>query len=163
MRYILLILCSLFVFGYGLTGLQAQEAIPAAGGNASQNGQGSVSWSVGQVAYTTYTGTTGSLSQGVQQSFEISVVNAMKENTGINLMVSAFPNPAADRLILTAFNFEFADLTYQLFNNEGKLLESKTITAYETNIDMSHLLPAIYFLKVTEYREEVKTFRIIKN
>ncbi len=163
MRYILLILCSLFVFGPELTGLQAQIAITAAGGDASESGQGSVSWSVGQVVYTTSTGRTGSLSQGVQQSFDISVVNDMKETSGINIMVSAYPNPATDHLILRIDNFEVSNLTCQLYRNDGNLLYSKVITGYVTKIDMSNLVPAIYFLKVTEQKEEVKTFRILKN
>ena len=37
-----------FLFGVGIAGVQAQEAVPAAGGNASGSG-GTVSYTVGQV------------------------------------------------------------------------------------------------------------------
>jgi hypothetical protein len=60
----------LFVTGIGITCLQAQEAIPASGGNGSGNG-GSVSYSIGQVVDATYTGLSGSVAQGVQQPYEI--------------------------------------------------------------------------------------------
>ena len=43
------------LIGIGLTGLQAQEAIPALGSNASGSG-GTVNYMVGQVVYTTNTG-----------------------------------------------------------------------------------------------------------
>lgn len=45
--------------GFGST-LQAQNAIPSLGGNASGSG-GTASYTTGQVVYTTYTGTNGLL------------------------------------------------------------------------------------------------------
>jgi len=53
-----LLMCFVFLFIVGLTSLQAQETIPALGGNASVAG-GSVSYTVGQVVYTTNTGADG--------------------------------------------------------------------------------------------------------
>ena len=55
----------------GLGGLQAQESPTATVGEATGTG-GTASYSVGQVVYTTTTGTNGSVAQGVQQPFEIS-------------------------------------------------------------------------------------------
>lgn len=46
MKHKTFIISTIFLLGIGLTGLQAQEAIPATGGNASGSG-GSVSYSVG--------------------------------------------------------------------------------------------------------------------
>ncbi|NJK86375.1 MAG: T9SS C-terminal target domain-containing protein, partial [Bacteroidales bacterium] len=77
----------LFLFAFFFTGIQAQESINAAGGNASGAG-GSVSWSSGQVTYQTNSGTTGSIAEGVQQPYEISVVTALDIAKGINLAVS---------------------------------------------------------------------------
>ena len=54
----------------GLGGLQAQESPTAAGGEATGSG-GTASYSIGQVVYTTNTGTNGSVAQGVQQPFVI--------------------------------------------------------------------------------------------
>ncbi len=73
MKYKNLKLSAILLLGLGLTGLQAQTSVNATGGNASGSG-GSASYSVGQVVYTTHTGTNGSVAQGVQQPFEISVV-----------------------------------------------------------------------------------------
>jgi|BarGraNGADG00312_1021997.scaffolds.fasta_scaffold29682_2 Secretion system C-terminal sorting domain len=146
----------------GLTGLQAQEAIPATGGNALGSG-GSVSYSVGQVVYTTHTGTSGSAAQGVQQPFEISVVTGIEEAKDINLVCSAFPNPATDNVKLKAENYETENLTYQLYDIRGNLLENKKIEGNETSIVISNLVLGIYFLKVSNNNKEVKTFKIIKN
>jgi len=162
MRYKKLKLSAVLLLGLGLTGLQAQESVNATGGNASGSG-GSVSYSVGQVVYTTHTGTSGSVAAGVQQPFEISVVTAIEEALGITLLVSAYPNPTTDYLTLSIGEFDISNLSYQLYDINGKLLQSEKITGNQTSIAMSNLVPAIYFVKVIHNNKEVKTFKIIKN
>ena len=163
MRHKKLKLSAVLLLGLGLTGLQAQTAVPATGSNASGSG-GTVSYSVGQVVCTTNTGgSNGSVAQGVQQPFEISVVTGLEEAKGINLSVSAYPNPTTDFLNLKVENYDKTNLSYQLFDISGKLLETKKITSNETSINTSKLVPATYFLKVTENNKEVKTFKILKN
>ena len=158
MKHKRLKLSAVLLLGLGLTGLQAQETIPATGGNASGSG-GTVSYSVGQVVYTTNTGTNGSVAQGVQQPFEISVVTGI-EQTAINLAISAYPNPTTDFLLLKVESEKLKDLSYQLYDLNGKLLQNKKIEGNETSIVMSNLVPATYFVKVTEGNKEVKTFKI---
>jgi hypothetical protein len=148
--------------GLGLTGLHAQESVNATGGNASGSG-GSVSFSVGQVVYTTNTGSNGSVTQGVQQPFEISLVTAIEQTKGINLSVSAYPNPTTDYLTLRIEEFEISNLLYQLYDMNGKLLQNEKITGNQTSIVMSNLVPATYFVKIIQGNKELKTFKIIKN
>ena len=161
MRHKKLKLSAVLLLGLGLTGLQAQTSINATGGNASGSG-GSASYSVGQVVYTTNTGTNGSVAQGVQQPFEISVVTAIEEAKGINLSVSAYPNPTTDYLTLEVKEYELSNLHFQLYDMSGKLLQNEKITSNQASIVMSNLVPATYFVKVTESNKEVKTFKIIK-
>ena len=159
MKHTMLLLIGLLLFN--LNGLKAQEAIPASGGNASGGG-GTANYTVGQVAYTTNTGSNGSVSQGVQQPFEISVVSGV-ETTTIELACSAYPNPTTDKLTLRVENTEKLNLTYHLLDICGKLLESKKVEGSETCIPTGSLTPSIYFLKVFDGVYEVKTFKIIKN
>lgn len=162
MRHKKLKLSAVLFLGLGLTGLQAQESVNAIGGNASGSG-GTVAYSVGQVVYTTNTGTNGSVAQGVQQPFKISVVTGIEEAKGVNLSVLAYPNPTTDYLTLEVKDFELSTLHFQLFEMNGKLLQSEKITGNQTSIVMSNLLPATYFVKVIKDNKEVKTFKIIKN
>ncbi|MDY0143012.1 MAG: T9SS type A sorting domain-containing protein [Bacteroidales bacterium] len=162
MKHKRLKLSVILLLGLGLTGLQAQESINATGRDASGSG-GSASYSVGQVVYTTNTGTNGSVAQGVQQPFEISVVAGLEEAKGINLSVTAYPNPTTDYLTLSIGEFEISNLSYQLYDMNGKLLQSEKITGNQTSIVMSNLVPATYFIKVIQNNKEVKTFKIIKN
>ena len=119
--------------------------------------------SVGQVVYKTDTGTNGSVAQGVQQPFEISVITGIKQANGINLNCTAYPNPTSDYLVLKVENYDKINLSYQLFDMNGKLLENTKMTDNEIGIEMTNLVPATYFVKVTEGNKEIKTFKIIKN
>jgi hypothetical protein len=145
----------------GLTGLQAQESVNPSGGEASGSG-GSVSYSVGQVVYTTNTGTSGSVAQGVQQPYEISVVTGIEEAKAINLSVSAYPNPTTDNLTLRIDEFKISNLSYQLYDVDGKLLQSEKLTGTETQIDMSSYVPSTYFVRVINGNQSIKEFKIIK-
>jgi Secretion system C-terminal sorting domain len=148
--------------GFGLTALQAQESINATGGNASGNG-GSVSYTVGQVWCQIQTGTNGSVAEGVQQAYEISVVIGLKEAKSINLSVLAYPNPTSDFLTLSIDEFDNSNLKYQLYDMNGKLLQSEKITDNLISIVMSNFVPGSYIVKVVHENKEVKTFKIIKN
>ena len=140
---------------------KAQEAVPATGGEASGSG-GSASYTVGQVVYTTSTGTNGSIAQGVQQPYEISVVTGIKEAKGINLSVSAYPNPATDYLTVKVENYKTDNLQYQVFDINGKLLQSVKATGQETSINIQDYPAANYFVKVIDNKKEIKAFKIIK-
>ena len=142
------------------TVLHAQEAATAAGGEASGSG-GSVSYSVGQVAYASASGAGGSVAEGVEQPF-ISVVTSIEEASDINL--SIFPNPTANLLTLSVGKFDTKDLQYQLFDMSGKLLATKKITNSTESISLLELAAATYFLRISNNTHpEVKTFKIIKN
>ena len=139
---------------------QAQEAVATAGGNASGTNE-NVSYTVGQVVYTTNTGTTGSVAQGVQQPFEIQTVLGA-ENFNINLQLAVYPNPTTNWLQLEVRNTDFANLSYQLFDLNGKMILNEKITAETSSIQMERLPAAIFLLKVVSNNKEVKTFKIIK-
>lgn len=146
---------------YLLTSISAQEAIVPTGGDASGTG-GSASFSIGQVAYKTTSGPEGSEAQGVQQPFEISVFTALTE-PDFEISLSISPNPVLDFLSLRVDDFEKEKLVYQLFDLNGKLLESGKITDNLTQIPTSRLISATYFLKIKASGADLKTFKIIKN
>ncbi|MBW8327130.1 MAG: T9SS type A sorting domain-containing protein [Prolixibacteraceae bacterium] len=148
----------------GLMGLHAQESVNANGGNALGSG-GSVSYSVGQVVYTTNSGTTGTVSQGVQQSYEISVVTGFEDIKWMNLNCSVYPNPTTDYLTLkidALASIRIRNLSYQLFDMKGRLLVSGKLESHETQIVMVNLVPETYLLEVFDQNKIVKSFKIIK-
>lgn len=149
-----------FVLLMGLSGVGfAQQGTTAAGSDASGSG-GTVAYSVGQVVYITHTGSNGSVAQGVQQTYVIS--SGGVEESGINLRVSAYPNPTTDLLVLDVESGDFQKLSYQLFDMNGKLLAGDRLTGSKTDISMLTLVPATYYVKVSRGKALVKTFTIIK-
>jgi hypothetical protein len=167
MKYKKLKLSAMLLLAIGLTELKAQEAITSSGGNATGTG-GSVSYSVGQVVFSTNTGTGGSVAAGVQQPYEISVVTGLDEDNRIQLVCSAYPNPTTDFLILRIEGDAQAEYTAFLYNLNGVLLKTIQVEASETTIDMSNQVIATYFLKIVNTKkssslQEIKTFKIIKN
>lgn len=160
MKKKMLILCCCFL-GLGTATIFAQQGNPAAGGNASGTG-GSASFSIGQVFYVTGSSTAYNVVPGLQQPFEISVVNSLKEQLGINLFASVFPNPSVDKFTLKVEAFGQKNLTCNLYDMSGRLIQTKKIEALETSIEAEHLVNAQYLLKVFEGEQEVKTFKIVK-
>ena len=158
-----LVFIVLFLSVCGVTALTAQvlhAGIAATGGNATGTG-GSASYSVGQLVYTTASGTTGSAAQGVQQPYEINVVSGIAGIYNIELF-TAYPNPASTHLILKIENNELKNFSYRLFDLKGSMLRTESIKATETIINMASLKPAAYFLRVYVEKEEVTTFKIVK-
>lgn len=145
-------------------GLRAQETTSASGGEASGEG-GTVSYTVGQVTYNTHSGTTGSVTEGIQQPYEISVVLGMEES-GISLNISAYPNPVTDHLILKIDESTYREQDrwiVSVYDINGALVKQQIIVDRETNIDMADLKAATYFLRIITDNQEIKTFKIIKN
>jgi opacity protein-like surface antigen len=141
--------------------IYAQEAIVATGNNAI-GASGSVSYSVGQIANSYQEGASGSINQGVQQPFEISVVLSTNDNFGINLTMVIYPNPTTDYLNLNIDQYNGEELTFQLYDLLGRVISQNQITNNSTRIDMSGLPTATYLLMVSSGNTSVKQFRIIK-
>jgi hypothetical protein len=152
------LLITLYLIGYGLT-IQAQNTIPATGDNATGTG-GSVSYSIGQISYSTFSGTNGFIIQGVQQPYEISIV---KENPGnISFEITVYPNPTTGIIAMVIKPFNNENLIFQLINLKGIILLDKKVESEKTEIQMGNLPPSVYFLKVLFNDEIVEVFRIVK-
>lgn len=154
-----IIITSVAVFFLTIVGIQAQENVGTAGGDATGS-NGTSSYTVGQVVYTTTTGTNGSVSQGVQQTYEITTTVGVSE-TSINLEMNVYPNPVTNYLTLTVGDTD--DMDYQLSDMNGKVLESNKVNANSTTIKMEELSTATYFLKVMSNNQVIKIFKIIKS
>jgi hypothetical protein len=139
----------------------AQQNTVATGGNAS-SAEGSVSYSIGQIDYEPSSNANGTVSQGVQQPFEIYplAVDELFSSLEINL----FPNPTSDFIHLTIGDFSKTEnLSYQLTDASGRLIQYARILENSTQIDVQHLSSASYFLNVFVVEKPAKSFTLIKN
>lgn len=154
-----LILC--LIMGLSSLHLSAQESIHTSGGEATGSG-GKVSSSVGQVSYQYLVGSNGSISEGVQQPFEI-WVTSVNDMANISLNVEAYPNPTIGQLWLTIESFENSNLVFSVYDFNGRLLQSAKIENTKTLISLDDYAAATYFLRLRSADSEIKTFKIIKN
>ncbi len=150
-----------FLFFSALQITNAQEAIPASGGNASGDG-GSVSYTIGQVVYSSNSGDNGSVGEGVQQPYEIFVITGSDQLQSVTLSFKAFPNPTTDYLILGTFGEEKRELTYLLSDINGKVVGSGDVTGEQTTIPMGTFRSGNYFLQVLLANNVLNSFKIVK-
>jgi len=139
----------------------AQQATTAAGGDATGSG-GSTAFSVGQVVYTTNTSNSGTITQGVQQPYEIFLITGI-DDKNISLQLSVYPNPTENIMTLEISDFSDKQWSYKLHDVGGKIIAENSIRSNKTEINITHLSAAVYFLSVFQKENEIKTFRISKN
>lgn len=139
---------------------RAQVSPVATGGKASGSG-GTSTYSVGQSTYINTTTATGSITQGVQQPYEIQTTLGTDKNS-IELSFVAYPNPTVGNLTLSVGDFDFSNASYQLFDLTGRLLLQKIIAASTCSIAMESYPQATYLMKIFKNGKTIKTFKIIK-
>lgn len=146
---------------FGLGYLHAQENPTASGGDATGVG-GTAAYSLGQIVYTTNVSPSGTISQGVQQAYEIFTVGIKEAELNISLTV--FPNPTTHNLTLQISDYNNEKFSYELFDMQGQLTSSGQVTAEETQINTSCLPPANYLINiVNQENKKIQSFTFIKN
>ena len=140
----------------------AQNAVSVSGGEATGN-SGSVSYSIGQTFYSANVGSNGQVSEGVQQPYEIYDVNEVQLEISGAISLSAFPNPTSDYLSLRIDGDYIDGLSCAMFDISGREIMQMRITSSETRLDVQQLPSATYFVRVMKEKDEVKTFKVVKN
>lgn len=153
MRHALLIVLTTVL----TVGVQAQRSAVGAGSDATGAG-GSMSYSIGQVGYTTVQGTGGTSSQGVQQSYEYLVL-AVEPGIVTTSGLGVAPNPTSEGVQLTFTGTPGTAQRYLLMDAAGQVVRTANITT-SMHIAMADLPCATYVLRVEG--ETPATFRIIK-
>lgn len=153
--------CASIVLALYTNTIQAQESIHAAGGNATGS-SGSVSYSIGQVNYSNQSTSSGKISQGVQQAFEIYSVGIPEP--ALNISMQLFPNPTSSSLVLQ-INDSFSEvLQLDIVDMQGKKVATYLIHETITNMDVSNLASASYYVSISSKDTNRKQlFLIVKN
>ena len=79
------------------------------------------------------------------------------------ISLSAFPNPTSDFLTLRIDGDYVDGLNCSMFDISGKEIMQQRITSSETSFDVQQLPSSTYFVQVTKGKNEVKTFKVVKN
>jgi uncharacterized repeat protein (TIGR03803 family) len=143
---------------------KTNEAFVASGSEANGN-NGAASYTIGQLFYTTHTGSSGkTFSQGIQQPYEISVYTAVPHTDDIMLDMIAYPNPVKGNLRLRTGKHYKDNIYYELVDMKGNVLKSEKITSPEMVIPMQQIIRSTYFLIIIQKtpQQKIKVFKIIK-
>lgn len=65
-------------------------------------------------------------------------------------------------MILALTNSKLTDLSYVLYDLQGRAVAKGKVDQDATQIRMQHLEGAVYLLKVNQDNQELKAFKIIK-
>jgi len=141
------------------TTLKAQEVIGTSG-SQNKTGSAQVNWTIGEVAVSTLGGASTSITEGFHQSKLI--VTNVEQAGEIPYTIKAYPNPVSSFITLKIEKSKVDNLTYHLFNIDGKKIFSKSIVSTETVIDFTALPSTTYILRVSDNKKELSIITIIK-
>jgi len=140
--------------------INLHSSINVTGGDISGE-EGSVSYSIGQVFYSSYNSDKNYITEGIQQPLIISIT-PIDEKEEDNFKVAAYPNPVTNHLLIEASNYTNRSLSYHLMDLNGRLLKEARIGESGAKVDVSRLSVAIYLLRISDNGEHIKTIKIIK-
>lgn len=142
-----------------ITIIQAQEAVVSSGGEAS-GADGTFSFSIGQIVYSANINNDGYESQGVQHAI---MVYPLSNSNLLALNAVAYPNPAKDLIVLSIGNSSVTDLSYIIYDINGRIIREKSLNQQTTQIPLQNLESGVYLLKLNQNNIGVKIIKIIKN
>jgi hypothetical protein len=136
--------------------LTAQEVL-ATQGESYSNANAEIGFTIGEVIINTGTDGTNHITQGFNQT-NWNFLGV--EDFAPNYKATIFPNPTEDVLSIRTSTFE--NVTYTLYDAEGKLVMHNILTAEQTPIKVSQLAPGSYSLTLNNETQKLKTFKLIK-
>jgi len=134
----------------------AQEVVSTQGDSYS-NASGSVAFTIGEVVINTGTDGTNDITQGFHQT-NWNFVGL--EDHAPSYEATIFPNPTSEVLNIRTSTFE--NVTYTLYDAQGKLVFQDILSAKQTPIQVSQLAPGNYSIILNNETQNLKTFKLVK-
>lgn len=136
--------------------VSAQEVVSTQG-DSYTNSSGSIDFTIGEVVINTGSDGSNDLTQGFHQTNWnfVSIEHYVPSYEAI-----IFPNPTSE--ILTIKTSTFENVTYALYDAQGKLVIQDKLSSLQTPIQVSQLAPGAYSLILNNHAQKLKTFQLIK-
>ena len=158
----------LFATFFAAFSASAQEVVSSQGETYS-NANGSIDFTVGEVIINTGSNGTNDLTQGFHQT-NWNFLGV--EDFAPDYQATIFPNPTQDVLNIKTSVFE--NVTYTLYDAQGKLVMQNILSAEQTPIQVSQLAPGSYSLELifensnngplsSSKGPKRKTFKLVKS
>lgn len=143
-------------FIFSIFSVAAQEVISTQGDSYSGTG-GGIDFTIGEVVIDTDTSGTCSIAQGFHQTNWnfVGIVNHKPD-----YIVTIFPNPVGS--VLNIKTSSFTNVTYTLYDAQGKIVLQNILSAEQTALQVSQLAKGSYLLILNNATQNLKTFKLIK-
>lgn len=139
----------------------SQQCISTAGGsNSGENG--SFSFTVGQIDYSNNSNSSGSLSEGVQQPFELFSMLDIPTHCIADYTVSVYPNPASNFIAINIESSATFDAQYFIYDTYGKLVDSDFLSSGVSFVKLDYLKSGLYNMFIFDSSHFINSFKIIK-
>ena len=149
------LLFSLFSL-FATISVTAQEVVSTQGESYS-NASGSIDFTIGELIIDTGTDGTNDITQGFHQT-NWNFLGV--EDHSPSYEATIFPNPTSEVLNIKTSTFE--NVTYTLYDAQGKLVLQDILSAEQTPIQVGQLAPGSYSLTLNNQTQNLKTFKLIK-
>ena len=137
---------------------RAQAAVSASGSQLKSTG-GAMNFTVGQVVFTSKPGSSGRMSEGVQQVYPAKVTPV---NELVHLReVTLFPNPTDELLTLNIPNLGTDYVTYMILDATGRMLRTGLVQSALSDISLRGLASGTYHI-LLKTGTEFRPFKVIK-
>jgi len=137
--------------------VSAQEVVSTQGDSYS-NASANIDFTIGEVIIDTGTDGTNDITQGFHQT-NWNFVGL--EDFAPDYEATIFPNPTSEVLNIRTSTFE--NVTYTLYDAQGKLVMQDILSAEQTPIQVGQLAPGSYSLTLNNETQNLKTFKLIKH
>ena len=153
-------LLALFTLIFLFSTVSAQQVISTSG-NHHEEGDRSISWSIGETVIETYKVDEVTLTQGFHQPLLTVVSVDELDMPGYN--ITAYPNPTRSFVTLSVEAEKYENMNFMLYGFNGNLIKQGFIKDKNTEISFEGLKPAVYFIRVVDENKNLTTIKIIKN
>lgn len=142
------------------TGLLSAQQLTVSGGGDIRNSTGAVSYSVGQIFYSSQGGGSGRVQEGLQQPYARAAA-VVPYGADHSPGISVFPNPTTGLLTV---NLPSPDVQtrYTVTDIQGRFFGSGMLSLASDGLSLAPYPPALYILTVMPSGMKPKTFTIIK-
>lgn len=145
---------------FSVSKLYSQEVIAGAGDHYN-TGEISISWTLGETITETFKATDITITQGFHQP-EITIVS-IDDVVISGYDITAFPNPTKNFVTLRIEASDYSNLTYMLFDFNGKFINQNPVESHETLVSLEELDSALYFIRIMKNNEILTSIKLIKN
>ena len=134
----------------------AQEVV-ATQGDSYSNTSTQIDFTIGEIIINTESDGVNTLTQGFHQT-NWNFIGL--ENHAPEYEASIFPNPTSEILNIRTSTFE--NVTYTLYDAQGKLILQGKLTQVQTPIRVGQLATGKYSLILDSQNQKLKTFKLVK-